>query len=98
MRYVHLPFGYDGCPRPQADRIVRAVRDLPGPVYLHCHHGKHRAPVGAEFARIALDGISPEQAVRELERAGTGKEYVGLYADVRSYRPPSSAELDRVKP
>jgi protein tyrosine phosphatase (PTP) superfamily phosphohydrolase (DUF442 family) len=94
IRYVHLPIGYDGCPQPMADRIVKAVRDLPGPVLIHCHHGKHRSPTAAALARIALDGISSEQAVREMERAGTGKAYTGLYADVRRYRPPTSARLD----
>ena len=96
MRTVHLPFGYDGCPLPTANRIVRAVRDLPGPIYVHCHHGKHRGPTAAAFPRIALDGLSPEAAVREMERAGTGKEYLGLYNDVRAYRPPTPAELDRL--
>lgn len=97
MRYVHLPFGYDGCPTPTANRIARAVRDLPGPIYVHCHHGKHRSPVGAELAHIALDGVTSDQAVRDLERAGTGKEYSGLYANVRDYRP-TMAEIDAVKP
>jgi len=97
MRYVHLPFGYDGCPTPRANAIVKAVRDLPGPVYIHCHHGKHRSPAGAAFARIALDGLSGEAAAKELERAGTGKNYTGLYADVRAYRPPTKEELDRMK-
>jgi len=97
MRYVHAPFGYDGCPLPTAHVIVKAVRDLPGPVYIHCHHGKHRSPAAAAFARIALDGISNEQAVAELERAGTGKNYTGLYADVRAYRPPTREELDRLE-
>lgn len=96
MRYVHLPFGYDGCPTPRANAIVKAVRDFPGPVYVHCHHGKHRSPTGAAFARIALDGLTPQQAVKELERAGTGKNYTGLYGDVSRYRPPSMAELDRL--
>src|SRR5262245_3837035 len=41
LRYIHLPIGYDGVPRAKALRLARAVRDLPGPVYLHCHHGKH---------------------------------------------------------
>lgn len=96
LRYVHLPFGYDGCPVPSANAIAKAVRDLPGPVYIHCHHGLHRAPVAGAMARIALDGISSEQAIRELERAGTGRNYTGLYADVRDYRPPSKEELDRL--
>ena len=31
LRYVHLPIGYDGVPREQAVRIVKAVKTLPGP-------------------------------------------------------------------
>lgn len=95
IRYVHLPFGYDGCPAPRAEEIVRAVRALPGPVYLHCHHGKHRGPTAAAFVRIALDGLTNAEALREMERAGVGKEYSGLYADVRAYRRPDGADLDR---
>lgn len=98
MRYVHIHFGYDACPAPTASRIARAVRDLPGPVYLHCHHGRHRGPTAAAFVRIALDGLSNNAAVAEMERAGTGKGYVGLYGGVRAYRPPTPVELDRVAP
>lgn len=96
FRYVHLPFGYSGCPVPQANRIVKAVRDLPGPVYLHCHHGKHRAPAAGALVRRALDGLTPDEAVREMERSGTGKNYLGLYAGARAYQPPTAAELDRL--
>lgn len=95
LRYVHLPIGYDGCPRPRALEIARAVRDLPKPVYIHCHHGKHRGPAAAAIARIVVDGISHEQAIAEMKRAGTDPRYVGLYADVQNFRKPSRAELDR---
>lgn len=98
MRYVHLPISYDGCPTPMAHRLARAVRDLPGPIYLHCHHGRHRSPTAAALVRITLDGISNAEAIKEMERAGTGKNYVGLYGDVRAFRPPSPEELDRVDP
>lgn len=97
MRYVHLPFGYDGCPTATADRIVRAVRDLPGPIYVHCHHGKHRAPVAAAVARIGVDGISAEEAVAELKRAGTGTNYAGLYETVRGYHP-TPARIEAADP
>lgn len=95
MRYVHLPFGYDGCPPPTAARIVKAVRDLPAPIYIHCHHGKHRGPTAVAFVRIALYGLSPDQAVNEMERAGTGRNYLGLYKAVRHYRRPDPSEIDR---
>jgi protein tyrosine phosphatase (PTP) superfamily phosphohydrolase (DUF442 family) len=95
MRYVHLPFGYDGCPTPRALEIIRAVRDLPGPIYMHCHHGKHRSPAAAALAHIALDGASNEEAVAMMKRAGTSPGYLGLYGGAASFRRPTAAQIDR---
>lgn len=96
LRYVHLPIGYDGIPEQQALRIARAVRDLPGPVYLHCHHGKHRGPAAAAVARLCLDeGCGIEDALAWLRKAGTDPRYTGLYAAL-NLRRPTHAELDRV--
>jgi len=47
LRYVHLPHGYDGIPEPRVQELAKAVRDLEGPIYIHCHHGKHRSPAAA---------------------------------------------------
>jgi hypothetical protein len=80
LRYVHLPIGYDGISRDQALQVAKAVRDLPGLVYVHCHHGKHRGPAAAAVARYCLDekcGI--EGALAVMHRAGTDPRYVGLY-------------------
>jgi protein tyrosine phosphatase (PTP) superfamily phosphohydrolase (DUF442 family) len=97
LRYVHLPIGYDGVPQAQALRIARAVRDLPGPVYLHCHHGKHRGPAAAAVALLCLDPQCPiEAAVAFLKTAGTDPRYTGLHAAPRNLRRPTTAELDRV--
>ena len=97
MRYVHLPFGYDGVPRDQALRIARAARDLPGPVYIHCHHGKHRGPAAAAVAHLCLDEkCRVETALAEMRRAGTDPRYKGLYAAPREFRRPTAEELDRV--
>jgi protein tyrosine phosphatase (PTP) superfamily phosphohydrolase (DUF442 family) len=97
LRYVHLPIGYDGVPEAQAYRLSRAARDLPGPVYLHCHHGKHRGPAAAAAVRRCLDGAcDAEAAVAVLRRAGTDPRYAGLYASVREVRRPTADELDRV--
>src|SRR5262245_19282512 len=97
LRYVHLPIGYDGVPQAQALRIARAVRDLPGPVYLHCHHGRHRGPAAAAVALLCLEQTcSVEAALAFLKRAGTDSRYVGLYAAPKALRRPTAAELDRV--
>ena len=97
LRYVHLPIGYDGIPRDQALRIAKAVRDLPGPVYLHCHHGKHRGPTAAAVAQYCLDETSGvEAALSVMRRAGTDTHYTGLYAAPKEIRRPAPEELDRI--
>jgi protein tyrosine phosphatase (PTP) superfamily phosphohydrolase (DUF442 family) len=97
LRYVHLPIGYDGVPREQALRIAKAVRDLPGKVYIHCHHGQHRGPAAAAVARLCLDESCPvEAAVDLMRRAGADPHYAGLYASARDLRRPSPDELDRI--
>ncbi|VTR99845.1 hypothetical protein [Tuwongella immobilis] len=88
MRYVHLPVGYDGISPLQGARLAAAIRDLPGPIYVHCHHGKHRGPAAAMAALRANQPQCPlPQAVAFLKSAGTDPRYAGLYAAVES--PPT---------
>ncbi len=97
LRYVHIPFGYDGIPREQILRLAKAVRDLPGPVYIHCHHGQHRGPAAAAAVHLCLDQTcTAEQAIAEMKRAGTDPHYTGLYAVPKSLTRPTKEELDRV--
>jgi protein tyrosine phosphatase (PTP) superfamily phosphohydrolase (DUF442 family) len=95
IRYVHVPIGYNGVTQPQAWRLAKAVRDLPGPVYIHCHHGKHRGPAAAAVVHLCLDDRCPvETAVNEMRRAGTDPRYTGLYAAPGQVHRPTPAELD----
>ena len=94
MRYVHLPTTYSGIPKDRQAELARAVRDLPGPVFLHCHHGKHRGPAAAASAAVLLDLLTPEEAVAFMKEAGTAPSYPGLYACVRHASPASAATLD----
>jgi len=96
MRYVHLPIGYDGVPREQAVRMVKVLKTLPGPVYVHCHHGIHRGPAAAAICGRASEGWSKEQAAEWLEVAGTSADYRGLHDSVRSFVAPSAQELEEV--
>jgi hypothetical protein len=84
MRYVHLPHGYDGIAPELAARLAQALRDLPGPIYIHCHHGKHRSPAAAAVACIGAGRISIETGREVLRLAGTNPKYVGLYQAVES--------------
>jgi protein tyrosine phosphatase (PTP) superfamily phosphohydrolase (DUF442 family) len=95
LRYVHLPVGYDGVPREQAIRIIKAAQTLPGPVYVHCHHGKHRGPAAVAVCGLATEGWTEGQALSWLERAGTSTDYRGLYAAAKGFVPPTPEELER---
>jgi protein tyrosine phosphatase (PTP) superfamily phosphohydrolase (DUF442 family) len=92
LRYVHLPVGYDGVPRDQAIAAARAVRELPGPAYLHCHHGKHRGPAVAACVLLALGDVTAAEAAEVLRIAGTDPKYRGLTAVPQAFAPPTAAE------
>lgn len=79
LRYLHLPHGYDGIPNTRVRELALAVRDLDGPIYIHCHHGQHRSPVAATVACISAGLLPTSQAKSILELAGTSKDYRGLF-------------------
>lgn len=96
LRYVHIPIGYDRVPRAAALQIAQAVRELPGPIYIHCHHGKHRGPAAAAIARLCQDDrCQVDDALRIMQQAGTDPRYAGLFRSVREFRRPSDAELQK---
>lgn len=93
LRYVHLPVGYDGIAPAQLLRLTKAVRDLPGPVYVHCRRGKHRGPAAAAAALVGLGEMTPDDAVEGMKRAGTDPRYRGLIDLPFTLRRPSLADL-----
>ena len=93
LTYVHIPFGYSAIPQDAQDRIVKAVTETDGPVFVHCHHGQHRGPAGMMIARIVVDGISHEEAARELKESGCAEQYTGLYRDVAACKAPPPERL-----
>ncbi|MCS6976066.1 MAG: hypothetical protein NZM31_03520, partial [Gemmatales bacterium] len=99
LRYVHLPVGYDGIPAEQGRKIALAVHHLPGPIYLHCHHGRHRGPSAAAVVWRSLDrSCKAEQALSLLKKAGTDPRYAGLYAAVEQAAPLSDEVLNAKPP
>lgn len=94
MRYVHVPITYAEVSPEQQLEIARAVRDLPGPIYIHCHHGKHRSPAATAAVAVALGEVTPEEGVAFMKNAGTSAHYTGLYSCVASAVTLSAAALD----
>ena len=93
LRYVHIPIGYDGIPWERQLELTRTVRELDGPFFIHCHHGKHRGPAAAVVAQMARGGMTNEQAVAELKSAGTAPKYAGLYGTALVFIVPTEHEL-----
>ncbi len=96
MRYVHLPFGYDGVPKERVAELTKAVQTAEGTVYVHCHHGKHRGPAAVAGICRTLRNWDAARARAWLQHAGTGDEYAGLYRDVEKIEKLTEAELARV--
>ncbi|MCY2982548.1 MAG: hypothetical protein NTY15_02815 [Planctomycetota bacterium] len=98
FRYVHLPHGYNGIQQERIEELAKAVRDLDGPIFIHCHHGKHRSPSAAAAACVAAGLIEPVEALPILKLAGTSENYIGLFESVGSATKLSSTCLDQLTP
>ncbi len=96
MRYVHIPVGYDGIAPSNSLMIAKAAQSLPGPIFVHCHHGLHRGPTAAAIVCESLDGWTPEESEAWLHAAGTATNYPGLYRTVREFKLPTESELRQV--
>lgn len=96
LRYVHLPHGYDGIPQQRAVELAKAIRTLEGPIYIHCHHGKHRSPAAAAAACVAAGWLDKDHANGVLALAGTSPDYRGLFQAVARAQRLDDALLDQL--
>jgi protein tyrosine phosphatase (PTP) superfamily phosphohydrolase (DUF442 family) len=93
MRYVHVPIQYKGITAEERARIAKTFRELPGPFFVHCFHGKHRGPAAAAIGRIVLDGAPRERALAEMRQwCGTSPKYGGLYETIARSEIPAASE------
>jgi protein tyrosine phosphatase (PTP) superfamily phosphohydrolase (DUF442 family) len=97
LRYVHLPHGYDGIADDRLLELAKAIRELPGPIYIHCHHGKHRSPAAAAAACVSAGFLTNAEALVVLDVAGTSKGYRGLFQSVREAKPVDAKTLAALK-
>ena len=96
MRYVHVPVQYKGISEDQLARLAKTFRELEGPFYVHCFHGKHRGPAAAAVGRVVLDGTSREQAISEMRQyCGTSSKYEGLYQAIAAGEIPTFGQTNR---
>ena len=96
ITYFHVPIGYNEVPVGDQMAMYRAVSSVEGPVFIHCHHGRHRAPAAAACLLVASEKISPVSGLQILTRAGTSSEYTGLYESVKSAQPIDPEALGEI--
>jgi protein tyrosine phosphatase (PTP) superfamily phosphohydrolase (DUF442 family) len=98
LTYVHLPFGYDGIPRDRLFGLAKAATTLPGPIYVHCHHGQHRGPAAVAAMQLCTDPTwDAAKGEAWLKSAGTDPRYVGLIGLPRLIIRPTTDELAKVR-
>lgn len=100
IRYIHLPIGYNGFDEARKLQLARAVRDAManGPVYMHCHHGKHRSAGAAGAVAVSLGWASPDAMVERMKVSGTAPNYTGLYRCTSESKPLAKETIDAVAP
>ncbi len=91
LRYVHIPIGYDGIDEQAGNSFARLAQEAKTPLYVHCHHGKHRGPAAAAITCMATGDTDAAGALAILEAAGTSQDYVGLWRDVENYQVPDDS-------
>lgn len=97
MRYVHLPISYDKVPVERQKELAQAITSCGGPIYMHCHHGKHRSAAALASAVVLCGKLTPEAAMARMSVSGTAKDYQGLWQSVRNAAPLPADQL-RIDP
>jgi protein tyrosine phosphatase (PTP) superfamily phosphohydrolase (DUF442 family) len=98
LRYVHIPLPYSGVSEDAALQLTRVMRELEGPVFVHCHHGKHRGPAAAAICALGNGSLKREQVLQYMQQAGTGQNYRGLWLSVQNFEsPPADKPLPELQ-
>jgi protein tyrosine phosphatase (PTP) superfamily phosphohydrolase (DUF442 family) len=97
LRYVHLPISYDTVTPERQRELAQALASCDGPIYMHCHHGKHRSAAALGTALVRCGTLTPAAAKERMRVSGTAKEYEGLWQAVADAKPLDAATL-RIDP
>jgi protein tyrosine phosphatase (PTP) superfamily phosphohydrolase (DUF442 family) len=93
LRYIHLPISYNGIAPERQQELAQAVANADGPIYVHCHHGKHRSASALGSALVLCGALTPDAAVARMKVSGTGENYQGLWRAVQQATPLPANEL-----
>jgi protein tyrosine phosphatase (PTP) superfamily phosphohydrolase (DUF442 family) len=100
LRYAHIPIGYDKLDADALSSMKRLLDENKDKMYVHCHHGVHRAPAFVATALRMLKMSTPEEAFALLKEAGASADYPGLWYSaveqpLEDIKPSKAALLER---
>jgi uncharacterized protein (TIGR01244 family) len=97
MRYVHIPMSTRRSPtEKELATFFAVVNDAASlPVYVHCVGGRHRTGVMTAVYRMHRDGLSGEQAFKEMKQFRYGPDFLHpeFKKFVYDYRVPKTAAV-----
>ncbi len=96
IQIVHLPIGYDSIDEQRALELAAVIKTLEHPIYVHCHHGKHRGPAALCVGAIGAGLITNDQAQEFMQTAGTSPKYTGLWNAAQSAQRIDESLIERV--
>lgn len=85
MRIIHLPTPYSGFDVGTMGSFKRISMEVNEPIYVHCHHGKHRGPTAAAILAMYRGDFRNDKAIQLMKDAGTSPEYKGLWKTVEDF-------------
>ena len=95
MRYVSIPMTTRTPPTDEEIAQFMAIVDDPngGAVYVHCVGGRHRTGVMTAVYRMTKDGLTGEQAFKEMKQYKYGPDFLHpeFKKFVHKYQPKTAA-------
>ena len=76
MSYVHIPMSTRKEPTQEQIATFMAAVEADGAVYVHCVGGRHRTGVMTAIYRMTKDGLSGDQAFKEMKQHKYGPDFL----------------------
>ena len=76
MTYLHLPMSTRKPPTEQEIATFLAAVEAEGTVYVHCVGGRHRTGVMTAVYRMTKDGLSGDEAFKEMKQYKYGPDFL----------------------
>jgi uncharacterized protein (TIGR01244 family) len=93
MTYLHIPMSTRKEPTNKQIATFMSAVDADGAVYVHCVGGRHRTGVMTAIYRMTKDGLSGDQAFKEMKQYKYGPDFLHPEFNqfVYKYQPKNAA-------